>query len=253
MNFAGAGATDGVAASRSSRTPDPAVLEKVRALLAKAESTNFEHEADALTAKAQALMARHAIDEAVARGEARIGRENPSVRRVVVDDPYARAKSSLFWAVASVNGVRAVWHQDSGHMTVVGFATDLDAVEVLFTSLLMQASKAMLAKGRVVDHRGRSRTRSFRHSFYLAFADRIHERLVMAADQARADAERELERDLLPVLASRRDEVDDATERIFPKLRKSRGLSVTNEAGWRAGRVAAELATLGPEQRACTA
>ena len=34
------------------------LLDKVRALLAKAESTRFEAEADAFTAKAQELMAR---------------------------------------------------------------------------------------------------------------------------------------------------------------------------------------------------
>ena len=38
---------------------------KVRALLAKAESTTFEAEAEALFAKAHQLMVRNAIDEAV--------------------------------------------------------------------------------------------------------------------------------------------------------------------------------------------
>ena len=37
------------------------MLERVRALLAKAESTTFPEEADALTAKAQQLMTRHAL------------------------------------------------------------------------------------------------------------------------------------------------------------------------------------------------
>ena len=41
------------------------VLDKVRALLAKAESTTFDAEAEAFTAKAQELMARHRIDRAV--------------------------------------------------------------------------------------------------------------------------------------------------------------------------------------------
>ena len=35
---------------------------------------------------------------------------------------------------------------------------------------------------------------------------------------------------------------------IFPRLRTMPGPAVTNEAGWIAGRTAAELATLGPEQ-----
>ncbi len=53
-------AASGIAASTDAR-----VLGRVRALLAKAESTTFPDEAEALTTKAQELMARHAIDRAV--------------------------------------------------------------------------------------------------------------------------------------------------------------------------------------------
>src|SRR6202035_1951697 len=42
---------------------DDRILARVRSLLAKAESTEFEAEADSLTAKAQELMTRHAIDQ----------------------------------------------------------------------------------------------------------------------------------------------------------------------------------------------
>lgn len=230
------------------RPVDDAVLAKVRALLAKAESTNFEHEADALTAKAQELMARHAIDEAVANDASDRRNEKPSLRRVPVDDPYASPKSTLLAVVASTNNVRAVWFEDYALMSLVGFEADLDSVEVLFTSLLMQASRAMLDKGRILDARGRSRTRSFRQSFLVAFAQRIHERLVMAARRARESAEQEFGRDLLPVLAGRREEVDDYTARLFPHLGKAKGSSVTNREGWLAGRAAAEMATLGVEQ-----
>jgi Protein of unknown function (DUF2786) len=53
---------------------DQRMLERVRALLAKAESTEFAAEAEALTARAQELMARHSIDYALlaARLEAQI-------------------------------------------------------------------------------------------------------------------------------------------------------------------------------------
>jgi hypothetical protein len=227
---------------------DESVLAKVRALLAKAESTNFEHEADALTAKAQELMSRHAIDEAIAWGGTTGQKEAPSARRLPVDDPYASAKSTLLGVVAAANGVRAVWHQDFALMTLVGFEADLESVDLLFTSLAMQASKSVLAKGQIRDGRGRSRTRSFRQSFYVAFAQRIHERLELAAHHAREGAEQDLGRSLLPVLAGRRQKVDDATESMFPHLSKVKRSSVTNPDGWRAGRVAAEMATLGPVQ-----
>lgn len=225
---------------------DDAILTKVRALLAKAESTSFGHEADALTAKAQELMARHAIDEAVAESSGTKSREQPSVRRVAVDDPYVNAKSTLLAVIATANNVRAVWDESHAFMTLVGFGADLESVDVLFTSLLMQASRSMLAKGRIRDARGRSRTRSFRQSFFVAFGQRIHERLVMAARHARETAERDLGRSLLPVLAGRKDEVDEFTARLFPHLTNAKSSSVTNLDGWVAGRAAAEMATLGP-------
>jgi hypothetical protein len=236
------------AARRCGAGVDDAVLVKVRALLAKAEGTTFQHEADAFTAKAQEMMARHAIDEALARGTAGHERRPPVARRVAIDDPYSRAKASLLSAIAAANGVRTVWTGEFAHMTVIGFEADLESVDLLFTSLLMQASKAMLSKGRVVDPRGRSRTRSYRQSFYLAFAGRIGERLAVATRQARVDAEREIGRDILPVLAGRQEEIDETTARMFPRLHKGSGPSITNEDGYRAGRVAAELATLGPVQ-----
>lgn len=105
----------------------------------------------------------------------------------------------------------------------------------------------MLAKGKVVDRRGRSRTRSFRQSFLLAFADRIHERLAEAAAAARQEAEEELSTSVLPVLAGRDREVDDAVDAMFPHTKRMRSTRITSEAGWIAGRTAAELASLGPE------
>ncbi len=225
---------------------DDPVLAKIRALLAKAESTQFAAESDALTAKAQELMARHAIDDALSRAE-QSGAPLPVARRLAVDDPYATAKSQLLGVIADANGVRCVWYERFAMMALVGFGADLDAVDMLFTSLLVQASRAMLAKGRVTDGRGRSRTRSFRQSFLLAFASRIHERLAFAAMSARQEAEGELGTSLLPVLAGRDREIDDAVATMFPHLIKTAGPAATNEIGWRAGRTAAELATLGSE------
>jgi hypothetical protein len=226
---------------------DSSVLAKVRALLAKAESTSFEAEAEALTAKAQELMARHSIDDTLARASG-AAPEAPLARRIPVDDPYAVAKSYLLRAIAKPNGVRTVWYPELGMMAAIGFTDDLDAVDALFTSLLVQATKSMIAKGRRTDHRGRSRTRSFRQSFLMAYASRIQERLEMAATTVRRQAETDLTMDLLPVLAGRDHEVDEAVTAMFPHLRNMRSPSATDPEGWIAGRAAAELATLGPRQ-----
>ena len=224
---------------------DPRMLERVRALLAKAESTTFPEEAEALSAKAQQLMARHAIDEAMvaAAGGAGGAGDAPGAMRLPVDDPYAGAKSILLSQVALANRCRAVWSKRLGFSTVVGFESDLEFVEVLYTSLLVQATSAMVAAGSQVDRYGRSRTRSFRQSFLLAYADRIGDRLRAADAASRAAAAEEYGEALLPVLADRTAAVDAAFAEAFPGA-VSRSVSINNAAGWAAGSAAADLASL---------
>jgi hypothetical protein len=229
------------ASTRPRSAEDARILEKVRALLAKAESTTFPEEAEALSAKAQELMARHAIDDAMVGGG---GNDDvPSGLRLSVDDPYARAKSILLAEVAAANRCRAVLCVGLGFSTVFGFESDLEFVDVLYTSLLVQATSAMVAAGSQVDRYGRSRTRSFRQSFLLAYASRIGHRLREADDAARAAAEVEYGEALLPVLADRSAAVDAARDAAFPGA-VTRPVSVTNAAGWAAGSAAADLASL---------
>jgi len=223
-------------APRQVRTgQDPRILEKVRALLAKAESTTFPEEAEALSSKAQELMARHAIDEAMigaGEGGRAKGDGAPTGMRVPVDDPYA-----------SANRCRAVWSKGFGFSTVVGFGSDLGFVEVLYTSLLVQATTAMVAAGSQMDRTGRSRTRSFRQAFLLAYSSRIGHRLRAADAASRAAAAEEYGAALLPVLADRMAAVEAASATAFPGA-VSRSVSISNAAGWAAGAAAADLASL---------
>ena len=221
---------------------DTRVLEKVRALLAKAESTTFPEEAEALSAKAQELMARHAIDEAMV-GAAEGADDAPTGVRLPVDDPYAGAKSILLSEVAVSNRCRAVWSKDLAISTVVGYESDLEFVEILYTSLLVQATSAMVAAGPQVDRYGRSRTRSFRQSFLLAYAKRIGHRLRAAEAASRASATEQYGVALVPVLADRSAAVTAARDAAFPGA-VSRSVSISNAAGWAAGSAAADLASL---------
>jgi hypothetical protein len=225
---------------------DEKVLDRVRQLLAKAESTTFPAEAETFTAGAQAMMARHSIDVALLSRRGGPGRDSgtPAARRIWVDNPYEGPKVMLLAAVARANRCRTVWHRSLGFTTVVGFASDQDAVEMLFTSLLVQATAAMTQSGSHSDVRGRSRTRSFRQSFLTAYAERIGQRLEGAA-ASEADKVMALspDSDLLPVLAARSKQVDDAVEALFPKLRPMRA-SVTNGEGWASGWDAADRARL---------
>jgi hypothetical protein len=222
---------------------DGRVLRRIRALLTKAESTDFPDEAEALSAKAQELMTRHAVDAAFLAVT-----DHPSLpgevvaRRVHVSNPYPDAKVHLLSAVAAVNTVRVVWLEELGIVTTVGLPVDVDAVELLFTSLLVQATRALTAAGRA----GTARTRSpaFRRSFLLSYAMRIGERLDEARQRVTDEAEQSHGAALLPVLRARGQAVDDVFAELFPQTSAVTS-RVTDEHGWRAGRRAADAADLG--------
>jgi hypothetical protein len=236
---------------------DERMLGRIRALLAKAESTEFAEEAEALSARAQELMAKYSIDHALLAAQSG-EREEPSGRRIPVDSPYEEPKGTLLNVIALANRCRAVWSKDVALMTVVGFPADLNAVELLFTSLLVQANTAMLRAGGKKDEFGRSRTRAFRQSFLVSYAIRIGERLEEATAHATAEAVDELaavERDsagkvssgadLVPFLAARQQAVDDTVDELFGgNLKRGRGARATDAEGWASGRAAADLAQL---------
>ena len=240
----------------SSDLSDPAVappprsdqlLDRVRALLAKAERTEFPDEADALMAKAQELMARHSISDAMIRSRDRgTTAEAVTSRRFTVDAPYASAKRTLLGSVAAANSCRTVFLGDGagGSKTcqVFGHPSDLTMVETLYTSLSVQATRAMLAAPVPPG----DTARRFRHAFLLAFAPRVGHRLHEASRAARAEAEAEAQSgdSVSVVLAGRDAAVDRALRQEFPRTRSTRS-TATSGAGWQSGRRAADMAGLG--------
>jgi len=220
------------------RKPESRMLTRIRALLAKAEATGFPEEAEALTAKAQELMARHSIDEALLAARTH-AKDAPGACRIGVDPPYETAKAVLLDAVADANRCRAVWNEALGFSTVVGFEPDLEAVELLYTSLLVQATTAMTKAEAAQRAGGRKRTKTFRQSFLAAYAHRVGDRLASAAEgQVTADEDG----GLLPVLAARDVAVADHMERMFPDTVTTRLRGVSDAAGWEQGAAAADRA-----------
>jgi hypothetical protein len=199
-------------------------------------------------------MTRHAIERTLADA-AEPAQRTPVVRRLWLDAPYTSAKAMLVGAVARSNHCSSVRIVGFDFVTLVGFERDLAGVELLSTSLLVQATRAMTASGAQVGRYGQSRTRSFRRSFLIAYATRIGERLRESAAGAESAADAESGGALVPVLAARDGAVDDAVAAMFPELTHTR-VSVSNAAGWGAGRAAADLARfdaypgIGPVERA---
>lgn len=226
----------------TSTVKDP-MLDRVRALLAQAESTSFEAEAEAFTAKAQELMTRHAIDIAMVSASAQRS-ERPRTIRIAIDEPYVDAKSLLLQLVAEHSRCQAVFHQRYAMSSVVGFAGDLTATEMLFTSLLVQAQVAMQAAATSAPPGARARSRAFRSAFLLAYSQRVSERLAQINAHVVADAEAETSRSIMPVLAARSSVIDAAVDELFGERVASAVRGGYDAAGWASGHMAADRARL---------
>lgn len=231
---------------------DP-VLARVRKLLAKAEDPSCPPaEAEAFTAKAGELIAKYGIDRAMLAAT-EDGSDVPGDRVVAVESPYALDKAGLLCGVGEAMRCRAVRRTDrpppdfrrrlSVHL--FGFDSDLERVELLYTSLLVQAANA-LASTPVPPW---DQPAAFRRSWLAGFASAVVTRLRAAERRAEQDAERERGRphggpSVAVVLADRSALVDHRLTAAYPRLRTAspRRLSGT---GYADGREAGRRADIG--------
>ncbi|MGO4458015.1 DUF2786 domain-containing protein [Streptomyces sp. M-16] len=223
---------------------EPRMLGRIRALLAKAEATTYPEEAEALSAKAQELMARHTVDEALLAARGGGPAQVPGACRIGVEPPYEEAKAVLLDAVATANRCRAVWNSGFEFSTVVGFESDLEAVELLHTSLLVQGTAAMTRAEAAQRAGGRKRTKTFRQSFLLAYASRLGRRLAETAEHTATEAA-----DNLPALVARDVAVTSRADEMFPRTTTTRLRGATDHAGWEDGTAAADAAHVGAGRR----
>lgn len=240
-------------AGRTETTPHDDRLATIRALLAKAEATDFPAEAEAFCAKATELMARYSIDEAMVWAEQGGGSEIGELV-IVLHRPYVNLKAWLVHGVAAAFGCRSVGFAGSGsgpmeRVSVVGFPSDLELVDTLVTSLLVQQAAAMLAAQPASS--SASASAAWRRSFLGGYADTVRRRL---EEQRSAAAHHDgpggstapvgsTSTEL--VLVRREEAVDGEFRRRFPRLRQSRVSMGTSGAGRSAGAAAGRRADLG--------
>jgi hypothetical protein len=206
------------------------VLARVRKLLAVAEHPNTPpEEADAAARAAERLIARYAIDTALLEAAAQT-KSKPESRTMVVDPPYASAKTRLAGVVASAHGVRAIIVRNTGethHVILIGFAADLQVVDLLYTSLLLQATTGV--------RRQPESGRAFRRAFLIGFAAEVGERLSATRRDAVAAASSAGGASSALALRDRQHDVDDAVREQFPRLRTTR-TTISDRGGLIAGR-----------------
>lgn len=231
------------------KTPDDAVLVKVRKLLAKAEDEACTPaEAELFTAKAAELIARYGIDAAML-AEADPSTDRVGDRVIVTDAPYALDKAHLLYAVASALGSQTVRRtrylngRKQLSMHLFGFGADLERVELLYTSLLIQAAHALVD---VWVPYGES-VAAYRRTWYAGYADAIGRRLRDAERRAQDDADDrrpETGRSVALVLADRSVQVKSAVASAYPRLTAGRSRRLSGQ-GYRGGFAAGQRANLG--------
>ena len=213
------------------------ITSQITALLEKAQSTNFEAEAQAFYDKAQELMRKYAIEEAQlwAKGEVK---ENPEIRKVILTSGKRNAGlnglRTLIYACAKFNRCTSWYTEGTGTAHIAGFESDLNYVELLFNSLRLFGENALVwASIESNEHH-----RTFDSGFWNGFATRIYSRL--AANEVSDSNSTAL------VLVDRTKAVDKFLNDQGFKFTKGQGSSDRSYDGRRAGAEAGSKASLNP-------
>lgn len=138
-------------------------------------------------------------------------------------------------------------------MSLVGFASDVAAAEILYTSLLVQSRAAMQAEVGNAPPGARVRGRSFRSSFLQAYAHRIGRRLSEITQNVHDTVESEHAAlpaadvtSLLPALVARKEALDAEVVELFGETRRQPFKRTYDALGWVRGDLAGERAELNP-------
>lgn len=186
-------------------------LTKISALLAMAERTTNQHEAEAFLAKAQQLATLASVDLAMARAatDRREARQQPMTKTIQIGELRSRANRhliSLFIGLAHANDCKVDIAHNSTYVIAYGMPSDIEVTEVLFNSLATQMvamGTAWVRQGEwkgdtyqayVINRLGyRTATKkqhtalTARGAFYAGFTSSISERVLQAREEAVAE------------------------------------------------------------------
>ena len=240
------------------------VLDKIGKLLAQAEGTDNEHEADAFVTRAQELATTYAVDLELARARQAARRlksadEAFEQRRLVIGERGKRGNRQLvvlYLVVAQNNDVLVNVATDSTFVLGFGYPADLDVVEQLWASLATQMATAAARRLRSGEHREAGIAAvSWRLSFYEGWMHAVQQRLEQARAHALAqhDAAEPTESSGALVLREKAERVrafHDRASEARGSWRGARGDRQVSGNAWRAGERDGRVARLGePELR----
>lgn len=220
--------------------------ERIAALLAKAESTDSQHERDSLIEKATALQFKYAIDEAMLAVSGQettdtIGKIKLCEER---NTPLIKAKRELATGLAYLNRSRPFLGYKRSYIQIIGFESDLRFIQQMYNSLLLQMQTEMARDERDVYS---DNIKAWRVSYAHAYVRRVIERMRLIQQQAKRDAEAETPGSSL-VLVDKAGRVDHWIAEQYGPTRKGKSIPTnagSSYAGASAGRRAADRADLG--------
>jgi hypothetical protein len=228
-------------------TPDDSMLARVRKLLAKAEDGGCTPaEAEALTVKAAELMAKYGIDRALA--EQRENRQEAPANRIIdIPNPWADVRAHLLGGLTVAMRCQAVLLPAASgkRIHMFGYASDLERVDMLYTSLLLQMANGLAHQPVPFYYQGNG-VRAWRRSWLLGYVTAVIERV--RAAEAGAETEAKAAETAGPagtalVLRSREVAVQSEMAKAYPNRRSIR---VTySGGGYRDGHAAGQRANLG--------
>ena len=224
-----------------------APMGKIRALLAKADRSDFPEEAEAFRAKALEMIAQAGIEEALVRSSGSTETTQPESTEIRLDAPYAALKSVLVNEIAQNCGCAAVRLSHPQRVAVFGFPADLKRTELLYTHLLAQMSSDLVAKRPSTGNA--SRTQAWSRSYITGFINEIGRRLKAANREAQTQQDAPesgaSSGSVALALVARDKDVDAALRHRFPRLRQTHVSTGGSAAGAIAGRDSGQRADLG--------
>lgn len=180
-------------------TPDSApesVMKRIRGYLAKAEHTEYEDERKSFMAAATSLMAKYRIERIHLAAEGKI-EDKPTSKIITIDEgAWALDRARLVGNVADAMRCKAIMlnkttkgiPQDGlRRVHVFGYESDLERAEIMFTSILLQMTSALMR----LQIPARSTPRKFKHAWIIGFINGAIEMLKLAESYAEAEAEDE--------------------------------------------------------------
>jgi hypothetical protein len=172
--------------------PTDGMLSKIRGLLAQAEHpATSKVESETFMAAATRLMAKYGVERAM------LGALHPETDRVgdrvvVVPGPYAMGKMHLLYSIAGALGVQGVKLRPKAAGTqelhLFGMESDMERVDMLFTSLLLQCVRFMEQDARD-NWAAQANPKVWKRDYIEGFRGRVSDRLKEAEERARRQAE----------------------------------------------------------------